>query len=113
MARQASAAPSPVKKRGRPGKPAQASPPPPPTELDLDPSLLPDQPQLASTATSSVVDAASSPTIRDKERHQLRVVVESLAPRLVLDQQLTVPDAPSSLRDCLSDSAPLLPLSVL
>ncbi|GAA5943938.1 hypothetical protein JCM1841_004236 [Sporobolomyces salmonicolor] len=113
MARQASAAPSPVKKRGRPGKPAQASPPPPPTELDLDPSLVPDQPHLASAAASSVADAASSPTIRDKERHQLRVVVESLAPRLVLDQQLTVPDAPSSLRDCLSDSAPLLPLSVL
>ncbi|GAA5916244.1 hypothetical protein JCM5296_001175 [Sporobolomyces johnsonii] len=113
MARQASAAPSPVKKRGRPGKPSQPSPPPPPTELDLDPSLLPDQPHLASAASSSIANAAPSPTIRDKERHQLRVVVESLAPRLVLDQQLTVPDAPSSLRDCLSDSAPLLPLSVL
>ncbi|GAA5990621.1 hypothetical protein JCM10908_003158 [Rhodotorula pacifica] len=37
----------------------------------------------------------------------------SLAPKVVLEQSLTVPGAPASLLGALADSAPLLPLSVL
>ncbi|BGP29688.1 hypothetical protein JCM10296v2_001427 [Rhodotorula toruloides] len=54
-----------------------------------------------------------SPSITQEDRQKVRVVVESLAPPTVLEQQLTVPTAPKTLQDALSDTADLLPISVL
>ncbi|KWU44706.1 hypothetical protein RHOSPDRAFT_33789 [Rhodotorula sp. JG-1b] len=56
----------------------------------------------------------ASPRITPLHRHQLSKVVHRLAPHVVLEQRLTVPDAPETLTACLADDAPrLLPLSVL
>ncbi|BGP22467.1 hypothetical protein Rt10032_c07g3071 [Rhodotorula toruloides] len=54
-----------------------------------------------------------SPRITQEDRQKVRVVVESLAPVTVLEQQLTVPTAPKTLQDALADTADLLPVSVL
>lgn len=72
----------------------------------------PRSPRKRSLPSSS---SSSSPPITDLHRHQLAKVVHSLAPQIVLEQRLTVPDAPETLTACLADDAPplLLPLSVL
>ncbi|KAJ8296249.1 hypothetical protein OF846_000647 [Rhodotorula toruloides] len=54
-----------------------------------------------------------SPRITQEDRQKVRVVVESLAPATLLEQQLTVPTAPKTLHDALSDTVDLLPISVL
>ncbi|GAA5951307.1 hypothetical protein JCM3765_002440 [Sporobolomyces pararoseus] len=77
------------------------------TDFALDPSLFP--PTLHSTAT----DPSPSITIRERERNQLRVVAQRLAPDSVLDQVLSVPDAPTTFRDCLSSNSKLLTISTL
>ncbi|GAA5867721.1 hypothetical protein JCM3774_003391 [Rhodotorula dairenensis] len=75
-------------------------------------------------ATAAAADAAAAsnlasttpaaPHISQLHRQQLAKVVNALAPRVVLEQHLTVPGAPAgNLSAALADSAPLLPLSVL
>ncbi|GAA5913347.1 uncharacterized protein JCM6883_003047 [Sporobolomyces salmoneus] len=106
------------------------------TEFALDPSLFPDHQQPRIDSLASIANESS--TIRERERNQLRVVAQSLvhsihppsltslrrrlnlvreslslAPQLVLDQSISVPNAPPTLRHCLAPSAPLLPISVL
>ncbi|GAA5991585.1 hypothetical protein JCM5350_002624 [Sporobolomyces pararoseus] len=88
----------------------------PVTEFALDPSLFPDHQQpstLESTATLPSSPSRPSIVIRERERNQLRVVAQGLAPELVLDQPLSVPDAPTTFRNCLSSDSKLLPISVL
>ncbi|GAA6001889.1 uncharacterized protein JCM10292_005959 [Rhodotorula paludigena] len=66
------------------------------------------------SASASPAVQLPSPALQAADRTQLRVVVDDLAPALVLEQQLTVPSAPAgTLRDALADEAPLLPISVL
>ncbi|GAA6064314.1 hypothetical protein JCM10212_005051 [Sporobolomyces blumeae] len=82
----------------------------------LDPSLFPDhqqQPPPPDQQDDQVPSTVSSPSIKPRERDQLRVVAQGLAPNLVLDQPLSVPGAPPTLRHCLANDAPLLPISVL
>ncbi|GAA5847979.1 hypothetical protein JCM3766R1_005928 [Sporobolomyces carnicolor] len=83
------------------------------SEFGLDPSLslLPDHQQPTSKSLNSA--SIDSSTIRERERNQLRVVAESLAPQLVLEQSLSVPGAPPTLRHCLANDAPILAISVL
>ncbi|GAA5887847.1 hypothetical protein JCM16303_007358 [Sporobolomyces ruberrimus] len=76
----------------------------------IDPSLFPDHQQPLLVNTNGPIDSS---TIRERERNQLRVVAQGLAPQLVLDQPLSVPTAPPTFRHCLAEDAPLLPISVL
>ncbi|GAA6022102.1 hypothetical protein JCM11491_002110 [Sporobolomyces phaffii] len=78
----------------------------------LDPALVPDHHQPLAHALEADASPDSS-VFRERERNQLRVVAHGLAPQLVLDQPLSVPAAPPTLRHCLAPDAPLLAISVV
>ncbi|BGP37590.1 hypothetical protein JCM10449v2_001507 [Rhodotorula kratochvilovae] len=69
---------------------------------------------LDATAPADAASSRLSPLIRAADRDKLAVVVHDLAPALVLEQALSVPDAPgATLADALGESAPCVPLAVL
>ncbi|GAA5944182.1 uncharacterized protein JCM15063_000171 [Sporobolomyces koalae] len=84
-----------------------------PSLAAFDPALFPDHHQPTHLATTGSDGPLDSSTMRERERNQLRVVAQGLAPELVWDQPLSVPSAPPTLRHCLASDAPLLPISVL
>ncbi|GAA5833697.1 hypothetical protein JCM5353_008035, partial [Sporobolomyces roseus] len=89
----------------KPNKRARTSP-----SASIDPSLFPEHLQPTIGLDNASINSS---TIRERERNRLRVVAQGLAPQLVLDQPLSVPSAPPTLRHCLDSTAPLLPISVL